>query len=83
MSEYVFKKVQKFSAILWPSFLISAITNALFFVFFDPQDLLFLANFSPISAYSMGFLFLWITTALTALTTCYYLRPCHLINKKP
>ncbi len=82
MSEYVFKKVQKVSAILWPSFLVSAATNALFFVFFDPQDLFFLADFSAMSVYSMGFLLLWAVTAATSLTTCLYLKPCHLTNKK-
>ena len=81
MSAFSFSKIQQFSAILWPSFVVSGIANAVFFSLFDPKDLLFAANYSAIAVYSMGFLFLWTTTGLTAIFTCYYLRPCALINK--
>jgi hypothetical protein len=58
--------------ILWPSFLIAAAAEAIFFTFFDPMELHFLGE--PIEAgrtavYSIGFFGFWLlTTASSSLT---------------
>jgi hypothetical protein len=72
--------IQKFIAVLWPSFLTSGLATILFFTAFDPQDLAAASGFGEISrlgGYSIGFFLFWLLTASTCALTCYFQRPCH------
>jgi hypothetical protein len=49
-------------SILWPSFVVAGVANALFFTVFDPEELIAFGepvNFSRIGAYSLGFFGFW------------------------
>lgn len=73
-------KVQKFIAVLWPSFLSAGVATILFFTAFDPQLMMALGGFDQVSrlgGYTIGFFLFWILTASTCALTCYFQRPCH------
>jgi len=60
--------------ILWPSFLVAALADGLFFSLFDPEELLHLvgrADMSPMGAYTVGFIFFWVGGALASMLTHY------------
>ena len=62
--------------ILWPSFLVAAAANALFFTVFDPVDFTLFGPFglSRLTAYSSGFLILWALGAASSAFTCFLQR---------
>ncbi len=71
--------IQRFIAILWPSFLTSGVATVLFFTTFDPQHLLMYTDFAEMSrlgAYTVGFFLFWLLTTVTSALTCYFQRPC-------
>jgi hypothetical protein len=77
--------VQRISAVLWPSFLLSGGATTLFFTMFDPWDMLACAGEPPLSriaVYSVGFFLFWLLTATSSLLTVYFLRPCALVNSR-
>jgi len=76
MSQNTIPFIQRFSAILWPSFLIAGMANALLFAIFDPDVVLIGYDLSRLAAYSIGFFILWLITALSSLSTLYFLQPC-------
>lgn len=60
--------------ILWPSFLVAALAEGLFFSLFDPADLpldSMAMTMSPLGAYTLGFLLFWLFCALAALLSHY------------
>lgn len=77
-------KIQKIVSILWPSFIMAGIATTVFFTVFDPDVLLMdktYGDISRIGAYSIGFFLFWALTVSSCMLTCYFLRPCHRINK--
>ncbi|MBI5462812.1 MAG: hypothetical protein HY941_11570 [Gammaproteobacteria bacterium] len=77
--------IQRFIAILWPSFLTSGVATILFFTAFDPQQLLMYTDFAEMSrlgAYTVGFFLFWILTTVTSALTCYFRQPCDEANHK-
>ncbi|HID48474.1 MAG TPA: hypothetical protein EYP40_02485 [Chromatiales bacterium] len=71
--------IQKFIAVLWPSFLTSGAATILFFTAFDPQELAMLGGYGDISrmaGYTLGFFLFWLLTASTCALTCYFQKPC-------
>ena len=68
--------------ILWPSFLVAAAANALFFTIFDPVDFTLFGPFglSRLTAYSSGFLLFWALGATSSAFTCFLQRPREEIN---
>ena len=68
--------------ILWPSFLVAAAANALFFTVFDPVDFVLFGPFglNRLTAYSSGFLLFWGLGAASSAFTCFLLRPREEIN---
>lgn len=77
MSEIPF--VQRVVAVLWPSFLTAGVATILFFVFFDPEDLLSILgrqDGSRLAVYTIGFFLFWLLTSVSCLLTCYFQRPC-------
>lgn len=76
-------RVQRVSAILWPSFLLSVVATGLFFSSFDPYELFSCQGEPPLSrtgAYTIGFFLFWLLTASSSFFTSYFLRPCELAN---
>ncbi|MBI5041811.1 MAG: hypothetical protein HZB57_11630 [Gammaproteobacteria bacterium] len=75
--------IQRFIAILWPSFLTSGVATILFFTAFDPQHLLMYTDFAEMSrlgAYTVGFFLFWLLTTVTSALTCYFQQPCEKSN---
>ena len=70
--------MQKYIAVLWPSFLVAGAATVLFSTFIDPDLLLHgmgLMNISRLGVYSIAWLCFWIMGIVTALLTCYFLKP--------
>lgn len=71
--------------ILWSSFLIAGIAEAVFFTVVNPQELyLFgeVVNFSPTATYSIGFLGFWLVCAASSLTTVFLQRSSAELNRR-
>lgn len=70
--------------VLWPSFLVAAVANALFFTVLDPRDLTFFGEPIELSRevmYTLGFFAFWtIATASSALTV-FLGRPARDVNR--
>ncbi|HKK14477.1 MAG TPA: hypothetical protein VKA14_07420 [Gammaproteobacteria bacterium] len=78
--------VQQVAAVLWPSFLMSALATVLFFTAFDPRDMLAATRFAEMSrlgAYTVGFFLFWLLTTVSSALTCYFRRPCADPNRRP
>jgi hypothetical protein len=72
--------------ILWPSFIVAAAAEALFFTVFDPRDLTVFGE--PIEAsrtaiYSVGFFLFWGFAAASSALTCFFQRSSAEINRCP
>jgi len=75
---------QRFILILWPSFLVAGITEALFFTAFDPRDMMFLGDpitWSREAVYSVGFFVFWAVCAASSAATCFLQRSPDQINR--
>jgi hypothetical protein len=70
--------------ILWPSFLVAALAEGLFFSLFDPAELpldSLALPVSPLGAYTVGFFLFWVFCALAGMLT-YYLA-CVPADRQP
>lgn len=68
--------VQRWSAVLWPSFVFAGITISVFFSAVDPKALLDCSGTQPIdrtTAYSLGFLICWLLYSACSAATAYLL----------
>ena len=68
-------RVQRLSAVLWPSYLLAGVATIVFFALIDPIQLLECRAAPPLSrtaAYSVGFFAFWLLAAGSA-AACYYL----------
>ncbi len=72
--------IQRVVAILWPSFITAGIATILFFTAFDPGVVFVEYGISRISAYRTGFFVFWVLGAVTAISTCFFLRACDSFN---
>lgn len=60
--------------VLWPSFLVGGIAEAVFFALIDPQELYLLGapvHWSPTAVYSVGFFLFWAVAAASSALTSY------------
>ena len=73
--------IQRIVAILWPSFITAGIATVLFTTAFDPDIIFVEYDISRVGAYSISFFLFWLFGALTAATTCFFLKPCQAINR--
>ena len=63
--------------ILWPSFIVGGIAEAVFFMLIDPQELYLLGepvHWSPTAVYSVGFFMFWLIAAASSAFTCFLQR---------
>jgi hypothetical protein len=69
-------RVQRFSAVLWPSFLMAGLATVVFFALLDPVAVLDCQGAPPLSrtgAYSLGFFLFWLLTCGSSVATLYFL----------
>lgn len=70
--------------ILWPSFIIGGVAEALFFTLFDPMDLHVFGEpvaVSRTAAYTLGFFGFWAFAAASSAFTCFLQRSAVEINR--
>lgn len=70
--------------ILWPSFIVAGIAEAVFFTLFDPADLRFLDRelaLSRTAVYSIGFFLFWLFAAGSSALTCFFQRSSAELNR--
>lgn len=75
----------KWMQVLWSSFLIAGLAEAVFFTVVDPQELYLFGKpvyFGPVTTYSIGFLGFWLVCAASSLTTVFLLRPAAELNRR-
>ncbi|MBX3686941.1 MAG: hypothetical protein KF909_12445 [Rhodocyclaceae bacterium] len=75
--------MQKLIQVLWPSFLIAGIAEAVFFTVINPQELYLFGkavNFSATATYSIGFFAFWILCAASSLVTLFFQRSADEVN---
>jgi len=73
--------IQRVVAILWPSFITAGIATVLFTTAFDPAVIFIDYDISRLGIYTICFFLFWSLGAITAASTCYFLKPCATINK--
>ncbi len=73
--------IQRVVAVLWPAFVMAGIATILFTTVFDPAILFIEHDISRLGFYTITFFLFWLFGALTAIATCYFLKPCEAINK--
>ena len=67
--------MQKYIAVLWPSFLIAAVATGLFFSAFDPKYMIPFdidTDISTLGIYTVGFFIFWCLAALSSIGTLYF-----------
>ncbi len=72
--------------ILWPSFVVAGIAEAVFFTLFDPQDLPLFGlphELSRVGFYSLGFFFFWAITGASSAFTIFIQKTADEINRCP
>lgn len=78
--------------ILWPSFIVGGIGEAIFFSLFDPMELPFSDTLLPggqtlgenrLMVYTIGFFIFWAFAAASSALTCFFQRTSAEINRCP
>lgn len=72
--------------ILWPSFIVAGIGEAIFFTLIDPMSLSIFDNaheHSRLAVYSLGFFAFWLFAAASSALTCFFQRSAEEINRCP
>lgn len=70
--------------VLWPSFVVGAAANAMFFSLFDPIELHAYWAILPttrIGTYTLGFFAFWALGACSSALTCYLQRSAAEVNR--
>ena len=79
-------RTQQAIAVLWPSFIVAIVASGVFFSAFNPKDLVPFnldIDISPLAAYSIGFLLLWIIAIVSSLGTLYFtISNCRFLRKQ-
>lgn len=71
--------------ILWPSFIVGGVAEAVFFTLIDPQELYLLGepvHWSPTAVYSVGFFMFWVIAAASSAFTCLLQRGASDVNQR-
>lgn len=68
--------IQKFIAVLWPSFLVAGLETIFFFTIFDPLNVFIDYDVTRLGAYSIGFFMFWAFAILPCVLTLYFAKPC-------
>ncbi|MCW5605676.1 MAG: hypothetical protein KIT18_14130 [Burkholderiales bacterium] len=76
--------MQKAIWILWPSFIVGGIAEAVFFTLFDPEELHLLGGpleLNRTAVYSIGFFLFWTFAAASSAFTCFLQRSAADVNR--
>jgi len=76
--------MQRMIWVLWPSFIVGGIAEAVFFTLFDPMDLRLFGEplgFGRTAIYTIGFFAFWLFAAGSSALTCFLQRPAGDINR--
>lgn len=79
-------KSSKLIWLLWPSFIVAGIGDAMFFTLFDPEQLAAFGEpvlASRIAVYSIGFFAFWAMTITSIALVTFLQRPAAEINQCP
>ena len=71
--------------ILWPSFIVAGLAEAVFFTFFDLGDLIVFGEpvaLGRTAVYSIGFFAFWAFAAASSAFTCFLQRTADEINRQ-
>jgi hypothetical protein len=77
---------QRWMWVLWPSFIAAALGEAMFFTFFDPEDLALFGEplkLSRLAVYSVSFFLFWMLGSLSSALTCFLQRSSAELNRCP
>ena len=77
---------QRIMWVLWPAFLMAAITEMLFFAIIDPGEIVLFGNPVELSAtgtYSLFFFFFWAMGTCSSALTCFLQRSPFELNRCP
>ena len=78
--------MQRWIWVLWPSFIVAGVAEALFFTLVDPQEFYIFGeevHFSALATYSIGFFAFWVICASSSLFTCYLRQHPDEVNHHP
>jgi hypothetical protein len=79
--------VQRWGAMLWPSFFAAGIATMVFFAIVDPEDLRAITwadlELSREAGYTLGFFMFWACTAAASLFTSILMRPPRRSRRAP
>lgn len=70
--------------ILWPSFVVAGVAEAIFFTLFDPPDLTIFGEplgHSRMAVYTLSFFVFWLFAAASSAFTCFLQRDASEINR--
>ncbi|MCK5395885.1 MAG: hypothetical protein KAJ32_07825 [Gammaproteobacteria bacterium] len=73
--------IQRVIAILWPSFITAGIATIIFTTAFDPEIIFVDYDISRLGVYTISFFLFWLLGAVTAISTCFFLKPCSVTNR--
>ena len=76
--------MQRMIWVLWPSFIVGGIAEAVFFTLIDPMDLHLFGeplSLSRTAIYTIGFFAFWLFAAGSSALTCFLQRPAADINR--
>jgi hypothetical protein len=76
--------MQRMIWVLWPSFIVGGIAEAVFFTLFDPMDLHLFGEplgLGRTAIYTIGFFAFWLFAAGSSAFTCFLQRPAADINR--
>ena len=71
--------------ILWPSFIVGGVAEAVFFTLFDPSELAIFGEsleLSRLAVYSLGFFLFWLFAAASSAFTCFLQRGSDEVNRR-
>ena len=74
----------KWIQVFWPSFLVAALAEALFFTVIDPQQFYLFGQpvvYDELTTYSIGFLGFWLVCAASSLCTIFLQRSANELNR--
>lgn len=77
--------MSKLYLVFWPSFMVAAVAEILFFAIIDPQDLYLFGKpvyFSNLATYSIGFFLFWAVCAASSFATSFFMRSGAEINQE-
>lgn len=78
--------MQRVIWVLWPSFIVAGIAEAVFFTLIDPDDLRVFDHaqeYGRMAVYSVGFFGFWVFAAASSALTCFFQRSAAQINRCP